>query len=232
MEFSPEEMQDAFALIQERYYHRNFGTMTKTDFETLLFRIYLNHLLVTNAPFDDYTMSKALGISQSKIRNLKARNELQYPRQSEHWKEHFAALVPNAVYDEQSRTVKMQIPEVTDMTELRYYLECNNWFDEYQLNPKLFQCRADFFLELCRSLGELLTPDKNAETKLKEIQKLLDEKSERSGIQKILDGAVEDGLKELAINGSKELITEVLKLLPFGGVAATAINAFVRVLEK
>lgn len=232
MDFSKDEKQHAFDLLCERYYNRNFGTMSKTDFETLLFHIYLEHLINTSAPFDDYTLSKALGISQSKIRNLKVREELQYPRQSEHWKENFAALVSKAVYDEQSKTVKMQIPEVTDMTELRYYLECNGWFDEYQLNPKLFQCRLDFFLKLCRSLGELSTQDENTEAKLKELQKLHDGKNERSAIQKILDGAVEDGLKELAINGSKGLIVSVLKSLPFGGVAATAINEFIRVLEK
>ena len=77
MDFSKSEIDQAFRMISARYFERNFGTMAKTDFETLLFSIYIEHLLDNNQPFDDYAMSKALGITQSKVRTLKLRKELQ-----------------------------------------------------------------------------------------------------------------------------------------------------------
>lgn len=54
MDFSSFEMEQAFQMVSARYFERNFGTMTKTDFETLLFSIYIEHLLENNQPFDDY----------------------------------------------------------------------------------------------------------------------------------------------------------------------------------
>jgi len=34
------------------------------------------------------------------------------------------------------RKVKVMIPEITVMMELRHFIEQNGWYDEYQLNPK------------------------------------------------------------------------------------------------
>lgn len=232
MDFSDKEQRNAFELISKRYFERNFGTMSKTDFETLLFHIYLEHLLDSNQPFDDYTMSKTLGISQSKIRNLKVRKELQYPRQGFNWKENFAQYISKATYDNTSRTLKVLITDINVMTELRYYFECNGWFDEYHLNPKLFQCRLDFFLKLCINLGEQISLDKATEKKLQELTKQDNSKKEKNAIQKIVNGAVEEGLKELALSGTKEVLVGVLDSIPFGGVAAKLISVLVDILKR
>lgn len=232
MDFSDKEQRNAFELISERYFERNFGTMSKADFETLLFHIYIEHLLDSNEPFDDYTMSKALGISQSKIRNLKVRKELQYPRKGFNWQDAFVQCISQATYDDTSRTVKVIITDINVMTELRYYIECNGWFDEYHLNPKLFQCRLDFFLKLCSNLGEHISLDEATEKKIQELIKQDNSQKENNAIQKILDGAVEDGLKELALNGTKEILVEVLNLIPFGGVAAKLISVLVNILKR
>lgn len=40
-----EEKASAFDKIAERYYFANFGTMSKSDLETLLFSIYLEQIL-------------------------------------------------------------------------------------------------------------------------------------------------------------------------------------------
>ena len=71
--------------------------------------------------------------------------------------------------------------------------------------------------------------DSETESRLKELKK---EGSEDGAIKKICSGAVEDGLKDLAVNASKEIIISVLKLLPFGGVAVAIIESLIKVLEK
>lgn len=231
--FTSEEKGKYFDLISQRFYDRNFGTMTKTDFEILLFHIYLDHLVESNLSFDDYTISKALGITQNKVRTLKVRKELQYPRERDNWRKCFADSIKNASYDESSKMVKLLVPEVTVMTELRYFMETNGWYDEYQLNPRLFQCKLDFFIKLCSKLsnqGIQLTIE--AEESLKALETQADSPKEKSAIRKILEGSVEDGVKSIIETASKELLLQVLGALPFGGVAATAIRFLIDVITR
>ncbi|MCD8220420.1 MAG: hypothetical protein LUC50_08955 [Ruminococcus sp.] len=58
--FSSAEKEKAFHAIAVLYYDRNLGETTKSDFKTLLFSIYLEHLIQNNLPYDDYTMSVIL----------------------------------------------------------------------------------------------------------------------------------------------------------------------------
>ena len=57
--FSDKEKMDAFDEIASCYYEKNFGSMSKTDYETMLFKIYLNHLKKNNLRTDDYSISRA-----------------------------------------------------------------------------------------------------------------------------------------------------------------------------
>ena len=124
------------------------------------------------------------------------------------------------------------VPEVTVMMELRHFMEENRWYDEYQLNPKLFQCPLAFYIPLCEKIeGNKISLDDIAKKKLKELNKKANEK-EKSAISKIIDGAVEDGFKDLVKYGAKTIVIEVLKTLPFGGVAAAIIKGIVTALDN
>ena len=50
--------------------------------------------------------------------------------------------------------------------------------------------------------------------------------------RKFLTGNAEDGLKELVKNISKDLFIEILKLLPFGGVATTAVEYLIKAIDR
>ncbi len=231
--FSDQEKMEAFDEIAAHYYNRNFGSMSKTDYETMLFRIFLNHLKQNGIPSDDYSISRTLGITQSKVRSLKMRNELlQSDLENDAWKEEFAACVGNAVYDETKKLVKVIVPEVTVMMELRHFMEENRWYDEYQLNPKLFQCPLVFYLPLCERIGGndvFLSED--AKKKLKELSKKANEK-EQSAIGRIVQGSLEDGFKDLVSVGTTAIIVKVLEQIPFVGVAATIVGKLIMVLRK
>ena len=233
MGFDAAEKAAAFDMIARRYFDRNFGTMSKTDFETLLFHIYMEHLLSHKEKFDDYTVSKALGISQSKVRNLKMRKELQYPHQDPDgldWKNAFVKALDTAVYDKETHLVSMLISEPVVMVELRYFLESNGGFDVRTLNSKQFACRVDHLVMLFEKLSE-----ENVELEdeqKKKLKQLEAEGTDKSAIEKICTGAYEDGLKKLVLEGSKQALTEVLKLIPFGGLADTAVKAIIRLIEK
>lgn len=233
MGFSDKEKAKAFEIIADCFYKRNFGTISKSDFEILMFHIFIEHLLDTNQPFDDYTMSKTLGIRQSRVRTLKVQKELRYPRDGFEWKESFVDYIRNASYDDKSGMVKLIVSDVNVLTELRYFIESNGWYDEYQLNPKLFQCRLDFFIKLCEKMSKQdIQLDGASENKIRELEKHSKDNKEKSALGRILEGSMEDGIKSLVLAGSKELLITVLQTLPFGGIAAKAIDFLLAAIEK
>lgn len=235
IDFSPEEKERAFDRIAERYYHQNFGTVSKTDFEILLFAIYIDHCIDKNIPFDDYTLSKVFGISQSRIRTLRVSKELKYPSEDDlKWQNIFADSIKYARYDDVKKLVKMTISDPNVMNELRHFIEQNGWYDEYQLNPKLFQCRSDIFIELCQKLegGKIERFDDATKEKIESIKEDCQSQEEKSYIDLIMSGAVADGLKGLAISGAKKVFCKALEAIPFVGVAAKAIGLLIEIIDN
>ncbi|MBE6037680.1 MAG: hypothetical protein E7218_00545 [Anaerofustis stercorihominis] len=228
MTFEDKDKIDAFDEIAKRYFEKNFGTMSKTDFETLLFHIYIENLLKNSENFDDYTISKELGITQSKVRTLKVRKELQYPREGFEWKEAFVQYIENAHYDEQTRRVSVIIPDINVHTELRYFMECNGLFDDYSLNPKLLRCHVSFFIDLIEILedGNLELED-GAENKLLEIKNECTERKIKDVIDKFQNGlsTTKDLIDIIVSVGSGDIIKGVLSIIRFGNGFAKGISS-------
>ena len=232
--FTTEEKARAFDRIMGQYYNKNFGAMSKMDIDILMFDIYMEQLLDKNLPHDDYHMSKTLGISQSKIRSLKVRKELRYPRENFNWVDIFAEDLKRASFDPESKKVKVLISDVNVLSELRYFVEKNGWYDEYQLNPRLFQCRIDFFVDMIHKLAEdEMSLDKEARAKIKQLEKDLPDGKIKDAVQSILAGSIEDGAKKLLLYAGKKMGPELLGLLPIvGGPAKSVANALIEVLSK
>ena len=53
-----------------------------------------------------------------------------------------------------------------------------------------------------------------------------------TAIEKIIDGDYERGFKELVDNVSTDLLGEVLKTIPFGGLAQKAVKQLMRLFIK
>ncbi len=233
MNFTDQERIAAFDRIANEFFTHNFGTMSKTDFETLLFNIYFNHLLNVGSKTDDYTISKSLGITQSKVRSLKMKNDLRYPNETGvEWKNTFVEALKYADFDPNTRMVSVLIPEIVVQTELRNYIEEYHWFDEYPSNYKLFRCKLDIFLKICEKLSETEQIDLSSgqESKLREIKKIAGK--DDPAIKKILSGNIQEGLKDLAINGTKEILCAVLDSLTFPGISGIAISTLNAVIKK
>lgn len=228
MSFSQEEKIAIFDKIEQHYFIRNFGSMTKADFETLLFSEYIEHRIKNRLPFDDYSLSKELGITQSRIRALKERKELKYPYNDFTWQTSFAESVKNAKYDANDHYVKMIIQDINVMNEVRNFIEINGWYDECSLNKKLLRIPLDCFVEICYQ-NEQFNDVFSEETK-NTIKKI--SKAEDLSVQSFLKDFSKDGLKSFLMSASKEVVSEVLKLLPFGGVAQTAFNFLLKSIEE
>ena len=91
-----EQKAEAFDEIAELYYDKNFGTASKSEIDVLMFSIYINRILEQSESemntYSDYILSKYLGITQSKVKNLKIKKELIYPRDEFRWEESFRRI--------------------------------------------------------------------------------------------------------------------------------------------
>lgn len=228
MEFSVAEKIAIFDKIEKNYFIRNFGSMSKSDLETLLFSEYLEHHIKAGLAYDDYSLSKELGITQSRVRVLKERKELKYPYKDFNWQNAFADAVKNVKYDTNDHYVKMIIQDVNVMNEVRNHIETAGWYDECTLNKKLLRIPLDCFTEICYT-SEAFKNVFSEETKSR-VKKV--SKCEDTAMQAFLKDFTKDGLKAFLMSASKAVICEVLPLLPFSGIAKVAFEGLINAIKE
>ena len=155
--FTKEEKIKYFDKIASHFYNANFGQLAKSDMELMMFEFYINKVISVNKYTDgtidyskcsDYRMSKDLGITQQKVRNLKVKNQLRNPMQFD-WKLALAGLMKNARYDEAAHKITLNIPDPNLYFEIQNFFEEHGAYVEIQLNRKILQMRVEYFLELC-----------------------------------------------------------------------------------
>lgn len=227
--FKDKEKIALFDKIEKLYFDKNFGSTNKADLEILLFSAYIEHCIDNEEPYDDYTLSKALGITQTRIRSLKEKKELKYPRNNFAWEDAFAKAVETAKYDDNDHYVKIIIQDVNVMNEVRHFIEQKGWYDECSLNKKLLRIPLNCFVEIC-SKDDGLNKIFSAEAK-SNISKL---KLEESAVANFMKDFSKEGLKTFLMQASKEAICMVLKTLtiPTSGALGIAFTLLIKAIER
>lgn len=127
-----------------------------------MFHFYIDKLLSESKRSDgtvdyskcsDYKNSKDLGITQQRVRNLKVKNQLVYPIQYD-WKLALAKLTENARYDQVTHRVTLNISDPNLFLEIQNFTEEQGAYIEKQLNSKLLQIRAEYYIDLILSLEQ------------------------------------------------------------------------------
>lgn len=213
----------AFDEIAARYYNHNFGQMSKSDFETLLFHLYLERVLCNDKKnnvntdfnsYSDFTLSEELGITQSRVANLKVKKQLQYRREYD-WRKAFAEVAKSAYYDD--KKIKIMIPDINLYYEIKNAIEKNGGYVEVSLTSKLLQVSPMFFLDLIVAIAD------------KEVQKViidkLKEKIEQDdkSIKYVERVPFGKQLMRFGKNAIPEILNELSKCLngsPFGYILA------------
>lgn len=162
--FTTEKKAAAFESIAKLYYNRNFGTATKSDIDLLMFKIYMeaaieNHLNPDNSidysACSDYKMGIVLGISPTKVRNLKLKKELIYPQENFDWKvslRHILSVPENIRADEKS--LKVNIPDPNLFNAIQDYIEDMGGCIDIQLNKKVLCVQKKYLLDLIYIIAE------------------------------------------------------------------------------
>ena len=171
---SVEEKAEAFDCLAEHYYDCNFGGMSKSDVDLLMFQIYYEKKREnSNSSMwscSDYEMSKELGITQARASSLKLKSRLAYPdKYKSDWREELAQISGNAVFEDGK--VKLMIPDRNLFLEIKNAVEVSGGFVDVQLTSGLLQVRLPYFLDLMVAM----TAEENRE----EIKDRLLEKAEK-----------------------------------------------------
>ena len=175
MIFSKEEKAAAFDRISECFYKQNFGRMSKSDIELLMFDIYMKKIIektirpdgtIDYSKSSDYSISRELGITQQKIRSLKIKDQLSYPVNYE-WEKALARLTENARYDREKKSVIINIPDPNLYLDIQNFIETNGAYIEKHLNSKVLELRVEYFIDLILHLE----PEEKRKSIIKSLKK-------------------------------------------------------------
>ena len=177
VKFSKEDKAQCFDKLADHFYKANFGQMSKADIELMMFDFYLCQMIKDHKAADgsidynecsDYKISQDLGITQQRVRNLKIKKQLVYPVDYK-WDVAFAKLIKNARYDPITQKITLNIPDPNLFIEIQNFIESRGSSVEKQLNSKILQMRAEYFIELVVSLE----PEESRKKIIKNLKKQL-----------------------------------------------------------
>lgn len=151
---SSEKKAAAFDKIARNYYLGNFGSMSKTDLDVLMFSLLLEEILGQTeddiSTYSDYALAKQLGITQSRVSNLKLKKHLQYPYKDFDWRVSFKRCCGNARLD--SGKIRINLRDVNLYYELRNEIEEKGGYAEASLTRNLLIITPEDFFTLTTGL--------------------------------------------------------------------------------
>lgn len=228
--FTPEEKIRCFDEIASHFYESNFGQTSKSDIELLMFKFYIENMISVNTSKDgtidynqcsDYKISKDLGITQQRVRNLKVKKQLVYPIDYD-WKKALAKLTENARYEPNTKKVILNIPDPNLFLEIQNFIEEHGAYIEKQLNSKILQLRAEYYIDLIVLL--------ESEKKRKEIIKSL----KKDFIDQGKDDAVfnEKNIGKSLIEGAVNITMVAANISSFLSPGNCVGKAFIKLLTS
>lgn len=150
--FNTDELKiDAFERIASEYYDGNFGTMSKSQFDLLMFNIYSEACRKNKISISDYSLSKELGIGQTSVRNLRKKEFLVYNREFS-WKEELLKSACRPALKGGSFVISIEDPNV--QIEVQHYIEEKGGVVDKQLNSKNLTLSPLSYVEMLMELQE------------------------------------------------------------------------------
>ena len=99
--FKDDEKIECFNMISKMFYEKNFGSVSKSDIELLMFH-FLRTKFRKDTPYD---LSKKLGVTQTRVNNLIEKESVKYPI-AINWEDEFKEINESAYIDDN----KIHIP--------------------------------------------------------------------------------------------------------------------------
>lgn len=229
-----EKKAEAFDKIAEKYYSCNFGTMSKSEMDLLMFSEYLDRLRDISGnnmnAYSDYELSKQLGITQSRVSSLKERKELIYPYEESNWIMSLCQITQYARYD--NEMIVLPINDKNLYLEIKNAIEKKGGYVEVQLNSKVLKIMPEYYFQLLMEISDEVM-DNNSKDILKE--RMIKEIKNRSGKnQKIIEEfekkELSENIRELGWQTTKDILEDLVKK-NYLDCAADVIGALMQVLK-
>lgn len=140
-----------FDELASLFFDKNFSATSKSDIELLMFHFLMERMISmhqTDGILDyiacsDYNLSKILGITETRVRNLKIKKELAYPVKY-NWIHSFANILNNSKLTKSlGNKVLITIPDPNVLIEVRNFLEENGDVVEKHLNSKILEINIE-----------------------------------------------------------------------------------------
>lgn len=101
----------------------------------------------------DYDISIALGITESRVRSLRIKSQLQYPREI-NWCEKLTDAIRHGVYDSVQKMITVTIEDPSVRNRIRYEVESRFGMVNLSLNSKQLVLPVESFLILAACADE------------------------------------------------------------------------------
>lgn len=137
-------------LQEAELFSKRFGSFAKTDYETLMFSIYLEML---DKPARDYDISLELGITETKVRNLRVKAQLVYPKPLL-CKTELAEAIKKGFFDPDNCTLTIMIEDPSTQSYIKNQIEKQQGIVLLGYNPKHLTLPIESYILIAASLEE------------------------------------------------------------------------------
>ena len=206
--------ENLYKRVQEaRLFTNRFASFNKSDYEILMFTVYLDCL--KDEDVTDYDISIELGMPESKVRNLRVKSQLQYPREIK-WVDKLTNAIQHGVYDSVQKQIIITIEDPSVRNRIRHEIESHYGTVNLSFNTKQLVLPVESFLLIAACAEE------NTEAIIKKLRTELNKSKinviEKGNIKDRFMKTVEDlggtlsNLKTLYTVG-KPILTAVIALI-------------------
>ncbi len=150
MTLTGKELLIAKRIDKAEVFSKRFGTFSKADFEILMFTIYLDML---DSPAKDYNISIDLGITESKVRQLRIKSQLLYPRNLD-WQDELHRAMEKGFYDQTNHTITIMIEDPSVQSLIKSKIESAYGVVQPTLNIKHLCMPVEGYILLASMMEE------------------------------------------------------------------------------
>lgn len=131
-----------FLEVAGHYYNKNFGTMSKSELDLLMFKIFYDGLKNKNddSSLTDVALAIELGITKQKVKSLKERMFLKYSSDNDFdWRREMRDCISKSSieYDEKTGKFTILVSNPRFGYVVEDFLETNRLITDYAHNSKL-----------------------------------------------------------------------------------------------
>ena len=145
--------------LKKLFFEKNFGTASKSAIELLMFHQFIfdeenknkDHSmsgLIKYESTSDFKIACKLGITPSRVHNLKLKEQLVYPRENLNWKDYVLKIMEHIKFNESDKTVELTVLHPWMLAQIKDCIEAEHGQVYIQMNKNLLSLPLDSYVVL------------------------------------------------------------------------------------